>query len=180
MPFFLQAVRNTNDAITVTAKSIIEIFITAFRFLRIHIFFTLAGTFLFRRGASETNFHPFAAEIFSCLRVSANNFSTLCPRAADNLSLMRQISSSTSSVQRFIFRFLRIHFFFLRQQRLELAQAGLDFARLAAMFLHGVKGFHGLASFGSRFTIKSKMVCAFFSAASNSSRDGIGSSNPPG
>ena len=43
----------------------------------------------------------------------------------------------------------------MRQQRFELAQARLDFARFAAMTLHGVKGFHGLASFGSRFSTKS-------------------------
>ena len=43
----------------------------------------------------------------------------------------------------------------MRQQRLELAQARLDFQRLAAMTLHGVKSFHDLASFGSRFSTKS-------------------------
>jgi hypothetical protein len=43
----------------------------------------------------------------------------------------------------------------MRQQRLELAQAWLDFARFAAMALHGTKNFHGLASFGSRFSTKS-------------------------
>ena len=50
---------------------------------------------------------------------------------------------------------LRIHFFFMRQQRLEFAQAWLDFARFADMTLHAVKYFHGLASFGSRFSTKS-------------------------
>ena len=43
----------------------------------------------------------------------------------------------------------------MRQQRLEFAQARLDFAGFAAMTLHGVKGFHGLASFGSKFRTKS-------------------------
>ncbi len=43
----------------------------------------------------------------------------------------------------------------MRQQRLELAQAGFDLTRLADMTLHGIKCFHGLASFGSRFSTKS-------------------------
>ena len=33
----------------------------------------------------------------------------------------------------------------MRQQRLELAQAGLDFARFAAMTLHGVERFQSVA-----------------------------------
>src|ERR1017187_6662959 len=40
---------------------------------------------------------------------------------------------------------LRIHFFLLRQQRLELAQARLDFARFAAMTLHGVERLQSVA-----------------------------------
>ena len=43
----------------------------------------------------------------------------------------------------------------MRQQRLEFAQTRLDFTRFADMTLHGVKSFHGLASFGSKFSTKS-------------------------
>ena len=50
---------------------------------------------------------------------------------------------------------LRVHLFFIRQHRFKLAQARLDFARLADVAGHGVEWFHGLASFGSRFNTKS-------------------------
>ena len=44
-----------------------------------------------------------------------------------------------------VFAHLRIHIFFMRQQRLEFAQARLDLTRFADMALHGVECFQSIA-----------------------------------